>query len=97
MPPKNTTLPQCNRSDAECPHGTAIIELREDMRTVKKALVGDLETGKPGLVDEVRNLKAARKSDETAKNRWKGIAFGGVGAFVTAAGAWAWGKLSGKN
>lgn len=55
MPTRNDNhLPQCNKPDHECPHGTWIIELRNDMKIVKNALVGDLETGKPGLVDVVR-------------------------------------------
>lgn len=95
MPPKNDNhLPQCK--DGACANESAIIDLRADMKIVKNALVGDLETGKPGLVDEVRNLKAARKADEAAKNRWRNVAFGGIGAAVAGFATWIVTLVTGK-
>lgn len=96
-PPSGITqIPvECDRFDS-CPHGNDLHDLKNDMRIVKTALIGDIETQRPGMIDDIRSLKAAHKKNESGKKRWIGIAFGAIGAFAASAGAWAWTQFVGK-
>lgn len=102
MPNNNgsKSLPQCDRADGDCPHGTAIIELRADMKIVKNALVGDLESRHPGLVDVVRDHgRRLEEIEQTDKSR-RGVLKAVIGTLATTwigiAATVAWVKLAGK-
>lgn len=111
MPPNKEpkTLPQCNRPDGECPHGELLIRIVETQRqqgevqrqqgesigVIERALVGNLQTREPGLVDEIRQLQSANRAAKASRKRWIGVAFAAIVSFASAAGAWAWVRLAG--
>jgi hypothetical protein len=75
---------RCKRADKNpaCPYLLVIDQTRSDIETVKKALVGDLETKEPGLIEQIRDIKQALRRKWTAKDY--GTLFLGVAALITA-------------
>ena len=78
---------ECDNSNKNpvCPFLTTINQTRTDIEKVKKALIGDLETKEPGLIEQVRDIRQALRRKWTAKDY--GTMLLGVAAFITAIAA----------
>jgi hypothetical protein len=73
------------RKNPRCPYLLTINKTATDITSVKKALLGDLETKEPGLIEQVRDIRQALRRKWTAKDY--GTALLGIAALITALAA----------
>jgi hypothetical protein len=79
--------PDCEnaKTNPRCPYLATINQARTDIDIIKKALIGDLATTQPGLIEGMRDIRQALKHKWTAKDY--GTLLIGLAALVTAIAA----------